>query len=184
MIDNKKTVTAIFLVPLTKIRKETLKRLGFVNAYIKDGERDVQYDNAVYMVFKPNNLDEFREFLISEYDRTKNIIEDYDYEGGFVVVVYKIDSSFKNDVELIKKGRYSKTSKKFQQEFPKNILIHANGAVKEEVSLQYRIFNKTGDMVKFWEEKLDVHFTEDQEVWHMFDEEKETLTLIKLLENV
>jgi hypothetical protein len=39
--------------------------------------------------FKPDNLEKFKEILEGEYERTKDIIEDYDYADGFVVVVYK-----------------------------------------------------------------------------------------------
>jgi hypothetical protein len=184
MIEGKKTVTSIFMSPLLKIKRETLKKLGFINAYVKDGERDVQYDNSIYMVFKPLDLEEFREFLDEEYERTKNIIEDYDYVGGFVVVVYKLDSTLRDDINLIRAGRYSKTSPRFQQEFPKNVKIHTTNGIKEEVSLQFRVFNKTPDMIKYWEDKLGVQFDKEQEVWYMFDEDQETLSISKLLEHV
>ena len=57
-----------------------------------------------------------------------------------------------------------------------------NGLHKDEISLQYRIFNKTEDLVKFWEEKFDVTFGYDQELWRGFSEEEETLTEEKLKE--
>ena len=85
--------------------------------------RDVQYENAVYLLFKPKDLDKFRDFLDGEYERTKSIIDDYDYEDGYVVVVYEINPRLKNDIELIKQGKYSQTSTKFQEIFPKVIQI-------------------------------------------------------------
>jgi hypothetical protein len=180
MKDGKKTVTSIFMVPLLKIGRDPLRKAGFVNAFVKDGGRDIQYGNAIYLLFKPQNLKDFKEFLDEEYERTGNIIDDYDYEGGFVVVVYKLDRRFIKDYELIRRGEYSKTSKQFQQEFPKSVKLETSVGVKEEVSLQYRIFNKTQDLIEFWENKLDVKFGPEQEVWQMFDEEKETLTIEKL----
>ena len=180
MKESKKTVTSIFMVPLLKIGRGSLRKAGFVNAFIKDNGRDIQYGDAIYLLFKPQNLKDFKEFLDEEYERTGNIIDDYDYEGGFVVVVYKLDKRFIKDYDLIKKGEYSKTSRQFQQEFPKSVKLETANGVKEEVSLQFRIFNKTKDMVEFWEKKLDVRFDPDQEVWYMFDEEKETLTIEKL----
>lgn len=183
-MDTKKTVTSIFMVPLLKINKDNLREMGFINAYINDTNNDIHYENSIYLLFKPKNLGEFRAFLNEEYERTTNIIDDYDYGGGFVVVVYKLNPKFINDINLIKKGIYSKTSKNFQKEFPKIIKIFTNNGFKEEISLQFRIFNKTKDMTDYWEEKLDVTFTEDQEVWYSFDEEKETLTLKKLEEHV
>lgn len=182
-MDTKKTVTSIFMVPLLKINKESLREQGFLNAYIKDESSDVIYENSLYLLFKPRNMNSFRAFLNEEYERTTTIIDDYDYGGGFVVVVYRLNSKFIDDINLIKKGMYSKTSKNFQKEFPKSVKILTNGILKEEISLQFRIFNKTSDMSSYWEEKLNVKFREDQEVWHSFDEEKETLTLNKLKEH-
>jgi len=53
---------------------------------------------------------------------------------------------------------------------------------RDEISLQYRVFNRTEDLVKFWEDKLGVEFDDDQEVWHGFELDKETLNIQKLKE--
>jgi hypothetical protein len=81
-------------------------------------------------------------------------------------------------------GKYSKTSREFQAMFPKIIKIKKNGLHKDEISLQYRIFNKTEDLKKFWEEKLGVEFDDSMEVWQGFIEENETLDINKLKEHV
>jgi hypothetical protein len=183
-MERKHTITSIFIVPTLSIGREKLIDNGFVNGYIKDGMRDTQYENAVYILFKPKNLDKFRVFLDGEYERTKSIIDDYDYEDGYVVVVYEINSKLKNDIELIKQGKYSKTSPAFQGIFPKVVKIKKNGLHKDEISLQYRVFNKTEDLVQFWEDKLGIELPEDLEVWHGFFEEFETLDLTKIKEYV
>ncbi len=183
-MDVKKTISSIFIVPTLKIPRDSLLSNGYINAYIKDGEREIQYENSVYLLFKPSNLDNFKDFLDLEYERTKNIIEDYDYEGGLIVVVYKLDTKYKKDFELIKLGKYSKTSKEFQELFPKIVKIFKNGLFKDEISLQYRVFNKTEDLRKFWEEKFDVTFDENQEIWSTFIEEEETLQLTKIKQHV
>jgi len=130
------------------------------------------------------DLDKFRVFLDGEYEKTKSIIDDYDYEEGYVVVVYQINPRLMPDIELVKQGKYSQTSRKFQQIFPKTIKINKNGLQKDELSLQYRIFNKTEDLRQFWEEKFDVVFDDDMEVWYGFMEEKEILDLDKIKEHV
>jgi len=183
-MERKHTITSIFIVPTLSIGRERLIDNGFVNGYIKDGMRDTQYENAVYILFKPENLDKFRVFLDKEYERTKSIIDDYDYEDGYVVVVYEINSKLKNDIELIKQGKYSKTSPAFQGIFPKVVKIKKNGLHKDEISLQYRVFNKTEDLIQFWEDKLGMQLPEDLEVWHGFFEEFETLDLTKIKEYV
>jgi len=183
-MERKHTITSVFIVPTLSVGRERLVDNGFVNGYIKDGKRDVQYENAVYLLFKPQNLDKFRDFLDSEYERTKSIIDDYDYEDGYVVIVYEINPRLKDDIELIKQGKYSQTSKKFQESFPKVVKIRKNGLSRDEISLQYRVFNKTQDLKQFWEDKLGIEFPEDMEVWHGFFEEFETLDLDKIKEYV
>jgi hypothetical protein len=178
----KKNITSIFMVPTLKVPKDALRSNGFINAYIKDAGREDQYADSIYLLFKPTDLDKFREFLDSEYERTKTVIEDYDYEDGFVVVVYQLSDKYKKDFNLIKQGKYSKTSTEFQKLFPKVVKIVRNGLNKDEISLQYRIFNKAEDLVSFWEEKLGIDFEKEFEVWEGWDEQKEILELDKIKE--
>jgi hypothetical protein len=183
-MERKHTITSIFIVPTLSIGKEKLLDNGFVNGYIKDVKRDIQYENAVYLLFKPEDLDKFRNFLDNEYERTKSIIDDYDYEDGYVVVVYEINPRLKGDIELVKQGKYSQTSPAFQGIFPKVVQIKKNGLRRDEISLQYRVFNKTEDLVKFWEDKLDINLPSDVEVWYGFFDDFETLDLNKIKEHV
>jgi len=173
----RKTITSIFIVPTLKINRDKLKDNGYLNGYLSDDRRDVQYKNAVYLLFKPDNLDRFREFLDSEAVRTKSLLDDYDYEDGFVVVVYKLDNKWKADFVLIKQGKYSKTSKEFQESFPKVLKIVKNGLHKDQVALQHKIFRKTDDLRQYWEDRLGIEFDDDMEVWDGFEIENETLNL-------
>jgi hypothetical protein len=183
-METTKTITTIFIVPIFSIGRDKLISNGFVNGFIKDSRRDVQYKDSVYLLFKPEDLDKFKVFLDSEYERTKQIIDDYDYEEGYVVVVYQINPRLLPDIELVKQGKYSQTSTKFQQIFPKIIKISKNGFQKDEISIQYRVFNRTEDLKQFWEEKFDMIFDDDMEVWHGFIEENEILDLDKIKEHV
>jgi hypothetical protein len=172
------------MVPTIKTPKNSLRNNGFINAYLKDNISDTNYKDCIYILFKPKNIDLFKDFLDSEYERTKQIVEDYDYEGGFVVVVYSLDKKFKEDFKLIKKGMYSKTSKSFQKSFPKVIKLMKNGLHRDELSLQYRIFNKTPDLIEYWQDKLGItYWDEDMEVWSEFKIENEVLTKKVLNEN-
>lgn len=184
MADVKKTITSIFIVPILGIKREKLIDNGYINGYIRDSRKEIQYEDSIYLLFKPEKLDVFREFLDEEYERTKTIIDDYDYEDGYVIVVYKIDTKFKKDIALIKEGKYSKTSKEFQEMFPKVIKIKRNGMHKDEISLQYRVFNKTQDLKEYWEDKLAVEFDDDMEVWDKFVYENEILNLDKIKQHV
>jgi hypothetical protein len=178
----KKTITSIFMVPTLGIDKEKLKSNNFLNAYVKDARKDIQYENCVYLLFQPEDLDVFKDFLDQEYERTQQVIDDYDYEEGFVVVVYKLDKKYKRDFELVTHGKYSLTSEGFQSKFPKVVKLKKNGLNRDEISLQYRIFNRTEDLIQFWEDKLGVSFADDQEVWNGFFEDEETLNLNNIKE--
>lgn len=174
------------MVPTLQVPKDALIGNGFINAYVRDARREDQYADCIYLLFKPEDLDKFREFLDNEYERTKAVIEDYDYEDGFVVVVYQLDDKYKNDFSLVRQGRYSKTSKVFQNIFPKSVKVSKKGISRDELSLQIRIFKKTEDLLDFWKEKLGLNlkelFGDDYEVWDGWDEEKEILELDKIKE--
>lgn len=175
-----RTITSIFVVPTLKINRDDIKDNGYVNAYMVDIRRDVQYENAVYLLFKPDNLDKFREFLEKEYERTKLVLDDYDYEEGFVVVVYQLDKKWKKDFAIVREGLYSQTSKEFQDLFPKVIKIMKNNLHRDEMSLQHRIFRKSEDLRQYWEDKIDISFDNTMEVWEGFQIENETLDLDKI----
>lgn len=179
-----KTITTIFMVPTLGIKREDLKDNGFINGYVKDSHRDVQYQDCIYLVFQPKNVDKFREFLDSEYERTKELIDDYNYEGGYVVVVYRLNPDYERDFKLVRQSKYSKTSKSFQALFPKTIRVKRDGIDETVICLQYRVFNKTEDLIQFWEERLDVKFDDDQEIWHAFEEENEILNINKMKKDV
>ncbi len=96
------------MVPTLKIGKEVLMANGFINAYVKDAMKEVQYENCIYLLFKPANNNLFKEFLDAEYERTTALIDDYDYNGGYVILVYTLDDKWKSDFDLIRQGKYSK----------------------------------------------------------------------------
>ena len=174
------------MVPTLNIPRYLLLNVAFkfINGYSIDKRRDVQYENAVYLLFKPKDLDKFRNFLDAEYERTKAIIEDYDYEDGYVVVAYQLNPNFKPDFDLIRTGQYSKTSTKFRILFKDKLEIVTNGLKKEEWSIQHLIFTKAKELIKYWQDKLGVEFGKDQEVWYMFNIENETLNLDKIKQHV
>ena len=184
MAEITKTITTIFMVPTLGINKDEAKKNGFLNGYARDSHRDVQYEGCIYLLFKPEDVDDFRDFLDGEYERTKSIIDDYDYADGYVVVVYELNSKFKRDFNLVREGLYSKTSSEFQKLFPKIVKIKRGGLHKDEISLQFRIFNKTEDLRQYWEDKFDVEFDDSMEIWDGFVLEKETLNLDKFKKNV
>jgi hypothetical protein len=179
-MDIKKNVTSIFIVPTLKLKKEYLNDNNFINGYIADLRKDIQYDDALYLLFKPENLDRFREFVEEEYENNHMLVDDYDYEDGFVVLVYKLNKKYEADIDLIMRGQYSKTSNEFQLIFPKVVKIMKNGLHRDEISIQFRIFKKSQDLREYWENKVGMEFDEDMEVWMGFNLLTESLDLDKI----
>ena len=64
------------------------------------------------------------------------------------------------------------------------VKVEKNGLRKDEISLQFRIFNKTEDLKIYWEEKLGVEFDDSMEVWQGWINDKESLNIQKLKEYV
>ena len=170
------TITRIFILPtVLNLKKKELKENGFINCFIADNTSDIKYEDCIFLLFKPEFPGRFRKFLNREYDRTKSIVADYDKFRGMTVLVYKLNKEFLSDYELIRKSQYSKTSKKFQDIFPEQVEIIKDGISRMELSLQYRIFNKTPDLVKYWQER-NANYNADKEIWYDFIEKKETLS--------
>lgn len=176
-LDITKTITSIFIMPTVYPSVVDLKTYGYINAFGVDEEKDLQYENAIYALFKPKDLKMFNSFLEKEYKRTSLIIEDYNYGKEHVVIVYKQLPKFKEDYDLIKEGKYSKTSKEFQSLFPKTVYVYNNSITNEEYSIQYKIFNKTADLVQYWENKIGQKLSPEQEYWDIYDKNNETLKL-------
>lgn len=184
MAEVKLTITSIFMVPTLKIKSDDLEEHGFVNAYIRDKNRPDDEDNMVYLLFKPSDKVFFKIFVESEYDRTDALIEDYDYDGGYVVLVYVLDPRFEADFNLVRQGKYSKTSPEFQNLFPKVKKIKKNGKQRDEISLQHRVFRKDEHLKEYWEQKTNTSFSDNMELWSTFELEKETLDITKFQELV
>ena len=177
----KKTITTIFIIPTLSIDRDDLKYNGFINGYISDERRDVQYKDAVYLLFKPEDLDRFRDFLENENAKNQGILDDYDYEDGYVVVVYKLNPKWKKDFMLVREGLYSRTSEEFQKLFPQVIKADTKrGILRDQLSLQFRVFTRSPELIDYWEKKLDVVFTDDMEVWDGFTVQNEVLDLEKI----
>jgi len=181
----RKTITSLFILPILNIDRYKLFKNNFINSYLGDINNDLYHqEDVIFLLFKPEAIDEFKIFLEEEYDKELPPLDDYDYEQGYVVVVYKLDMSFEKDFNLIKQGKYSKTSKKFKNMFPKNVtyISEPNGPKRE--SLQHMIFNKSEKLIDYFEELINTNLVtkENLEVWHTFDEKTEILDINKLLE--
>lgn len=173
---NKLTNTTIFIVPLLKIGNEKLETHNFINAYSEDKQKEGIYRNAVFLLFKPQSNHSFSQFVNEEQERGV-WIDDYDYEDGYVVLVYKMPEIAENDLKLLKSGQYSKTSKSFKNKYTQVKKIVKNNKHYDEISLQWQIFLKDNNLRGYWEDKIGVSLKEDMEVWKTWDESEEILNI-------
>jgi hypothetical protein len=176
------TTTTMFLVPGLGIDIEEVKfRYGFINAYLQDKERE-PYERGVYLLFKPKSMIEFQLFFEREKTRTHQLIEDYDYDGGYIVLVYVFPDEYLLEYKLFLRGKYSKFRSKYRQLLPDiDSKIDSEGVPFTEYSMQFMIIYKAPALKKYMEKKLGTEFEEEDELWSKPDIKKETLDISKII---
>jgi len=175
---DRKNCTTIFLLPGIGHTRQELLPYGFVAAYLDDLQHEVHYEEALYLLFKPEDVPAFQKFLEEEYRKPSLILEDYDYRGGFVVVVYKVDNRYLPEYQLFLQGKYSRFSAEYVSQFPMEILVDLpKGGKVVKKSLHYHIFNRTKEIKDYWERKIGEKIPEDMELWSSPDMDKEVLDI-------
>lgn len=186
-IMKKATCATLFLVRAVGLDTRVIRPLGFVQAYLGDKNHDVRYGDAVYLLFKSGNPD-LEDFLI-DLRESPIFLEEYYYEGNYIVVVLKILTEFFNDYLLFMEGKYSQFSEKFKSQFPSahdtkddtKDPFPITQKIQGKESFHSLIFNKRPSLRKFWEIELDVRLDNEAEVWSAPDlEGKELLDINSL----
>jgi len=176
MLSEKKTTTSIFMTPTLGIPLTVLKEHNYINSYSIDGLRFEQYQDAVYILFKPTNWNNFTAFVEKEYEKGV-ICDDYDYEEGHVVLVYTLNPAYKTDFDLVRRGKYSETSNAFQKLFKEEITINVGGIPSKEKSFQNLIFYRSSVLKEYWKRQTGSEIPNGQEVWPVYNINTETLRL-------
>lgn len=167
--DSLGTCSTIFLLPAVGLKREIVRKYGFIAAYLDDKNHEVHHKNAIYILYHPVKMDDFQSFLRGEYIRTPLLIEDYDYAEGYVVTVYKLPLDFMGDYELFLQGKYSKFSEKYKSKFPKITDVVYDGIPTTDISIAHRIFNRTPELKALWEDMIGVVLSDDAEYWSIPD---------------
>jgi hypothetical protein len=176
----KKTITTIFIAPTLQIDRSFLDENNFINAYLGDIDNDLYHEeDAVFLLFKPKDKLAFNSFLEKERERTENLLDDYDHDNGYVVVVYLLNKDYEADFGLIRNSKYSQTSKEFQKLFPEKVKDYSNLKGRMLPSLQHMVFNKDERLRTYWENELGTSIIsrKNLEIWPGFDERKEILDI-------
>lgn len=175
----KKNCTTIFLLPGIGHTRQELLKYGFLSAYLDDINHSVHYENALYVLFKPEKQDEFQKFLNGEHAKNKLVLEDYDYEGGYTVIAYLFEEKFLPEYNLFLQGKYSEFRPEYTRLFPKSVKV-LDAHLKIEVyktSLQQHIFSRSKLIKKYWEKKIGQKLPENMELWSSPDMSKEVLDI-------
>lgn len=180
----RKNCTTIFLLPGIGHTRQDLLKHGFLAAYLDDINHEVHYEESVYLLFKPEDQPAFQKFLENEYRKATLIVEDYDYEGGYIVLIYKIHEKYLPEYQLFLQGKYSKFSPEYISMFPMDIVVEDSmGIATVKRSLHYHIFNRTTEIKEYWEKKIGEKMPKDMELWSSPDMDKEVLDITSINKN-
>lgn len=174
----KKNCSTIFLLPGIGFNRQELLPLGFISAFVDDLDCDIHYEDSVYLLFKPEKVSEFKRFVEDEHKRSVLLIGEYDYEGGYTVLVYKFNEKYMEEYKLFLQGKYSKFSQEYVGLFASDIWVQdEDGLDMLKKSLQYHIFTRSDAIRKYWEKKIGEKLPEDMELWSAPDMNKEILDI-------
>ena len=173
------SATNLFIVPILNIGREKLLKVGFVEAFIKDELRELKYENAVYLLFKPINWEEFNMFLEEQREMRMPLVDEY-HHGEWAVVVYQFPKQWQRDVDILMTGKFSQVSRRYKDLIPYwHKGSDGKGGFIEEVTNQHLIYNKSQKVKDYWKKELDLDFEEQDEVWCMYFE-REVLNEVSL----
>lgn len=176
----KSTTTTLFLLPALGLCEEEMSEsLGFIDGFIKDRDRPTSFRYPVYVLFRPKDLRVFQEFVDGEYARTPTLVEDYDYAGGYVVLVYHYPEKFQRDYNRFLKGKYSKFSLPFVDCFPHfEMATDGTNPNIPQVSFQRLVFHKAPAIISFMENEIGQSVPD--ECWSIPVLERETLKIDRI----
>lgn len=188
-LKRKDNISTIFLLPCLQIRQEIKDKfyeMGFVNTYLFFDKQQYSFI-PLYLVFSAKEYDlNFYKFSLM-LEKNPNYVETLDYPGNSVVFVFKIPKRFEKDYELFLKGRYSKFSKEYKDNFPMKVhKVDSSGRyIKDKEnqyvtdnSVFYHIFNKTDYLKDVYMQNLRIEYDElPDELYDRYKKEEETLLL-------
>ena len=157
-----------------------VKRYGFLNGFIKDQDHETSIERPVFLLFKPSNPVGINKFITEEYE-IGLLKEDYDYPGGYIVLLYEFPEEYKADYDLILQAKYSKTSKGFKDLFPEirsaTMSRNKKGEPVEKIqrTFQYMVLHQDPVLKENVENAYGAKLDSDSELYDIFRIEKETL---------
>lgn len=100
--------------------------------------------------------------------RAPLFIDEYDLEGGYVILVYDFPEEMRGDIEKFKKGKYSQFSNWYRSQ--------------ETSKFQNYVINKDSEWKVLVEDMYGTILAPEDELWQIVNWEKETLDINNIRE--
>jgi len=95
--------------------------MGYRNAYLNDHNYPLK--DCIYLLFQPETFSKnFKNFTENYLENHKCYKTNYDMEDGKVMYVFSVPEKYTIDIQLLKLGKYSATTKDFKALFPQTII--------------------------------------------------------------
>lgn len=177
----------LFLLPAFGTTTDRLVKLGIRDTYLRDTHREYDAEHLLFLLFKPLNLELLNQW-IDEMDERGLVMDEYDYEEGYVVVVLRFPEKFVEDYVRVMKGKYSKCSREYKKMFPRTIKVRDGGKEINTTTLQVLVFERDKSLKKDMSEsfgipmnKLEEELGPDYECWPIVNMDKETLNIVEVI---
>lgn len=158
--------TTRFLLPSLRLNEEALIKMGLINVYLGDNEYDCRWDleGCLYLLFKPNKLDEEFEEYCELMRQLPCYKDEYDVDDG-VIFICEIPKEYKHIVKPFKEGKYSQIDKTYVKQCVPQFI---NG----KLSKRWKIFYKDKSIMEELAKELGYKTLEDAERWIVEVEDK------------
>lgn len=169
-INSEDTSSTLFLVPALGLKVEYLRHEhGFVNAYLNDVDLMKTYEYQLYLLFKIKDEDLFNAFLLKEYTRTKDLVQDYSPAEGYEVLVYNFPSKWKKEWALFMDGEYSYFRKSYVNLLPQEEHLEDEHGPFTQPSVQVNVCNRAVVLKNYWERMIGTKLEQESEYWSIPD---------------
>ena len=170
--------STLFLLHPLGLSRKALEGTGFCNCYLRD-ENKPEYEgmNVVLLLFHVKSKERFNWFVAKERVRTNLFIDEYDYDEGYVVLVYEFPEELAEDFERFKLGKYSEFSEQMKSCYPTEQEVIIEGKRMKSPSIQHMIVERVGEWKDIIEESLGVHLDNEAEYWQVPRMLEENLTI-------
>ena len=164
--------THYFLCPLFGVKEVMKYKRYYVNSYIGDDGRESHVSSPLYCLFKYKDMNLP---IVEEIEKAFQANPRYAFcyyagsAGGEELVMYVLRAKAEEEVDYkhIINGRYSRVSKECNEKYRKF------GFIAPTVHFINCITSKNSKFKTQMEEFLDVEFTDESELWNIFEEERE-----------